>query len=285
MGAYDELDKFQTEEGRKVVSAFVAEALADEQQPAEATGGEQAQDGAAADADPYDWDPVYAAATIAELQKQLAAANARAESATVLPERWRALIAERDEAVRRAEAAKARLAELGAPEVEYGLQYGNADPQALRAQDEIAYYQRQRHSGLRVRDVYRSQWCLAPETGCRSCGETDRVAGDPPLCSNCAVYGPTYRGVACWPPIAAPDGRSATLRAEDGVQASGSELEFGSGTAGLSEPEPCDGDCDCECQPGQPCLCPERDCYCGPCRVCGDNPQQPNDDTTEDDRG
>jgi len=48
-----------------------------EQQPAEATGGEQVQDVAAAD--PYDWDPVYAAATIAELQKQLAAATARAE--------------------------------------------------------------------------------------------------------------------------------------------------------------------------------------------------------------
>ena len=59
------------------------------------------------DADPYDWDPVYAAATIAELQKQLAAAIARAESATVLPERWRALIAERDAAVRRAEEAEA----------------------------------------------------------------------------------------------------------------------------------------------------------------------------------
>jgi len=50
MGAYDELDKFQTEEGREIVSAFVAEALADEQQPAEATGGGQVQDGAASEA-------------------------------------------------------------------------------------------------------------------------------------------------------------------------------------------------------------------------------------------
>lgn len=41
------------------------------------------------------------------------------------------------------------------------------------------------------------------------------------------------------------------------------------------EPEPCDGDCDCDCQPGRPCLCPERDCYCGPCPVCGPAPQQP----------
>jgi hypothetical protein len=27
-------------------------------------------------------------------------------------------------------------------------------------------------------------------------------------------------------------------------------------------------ECECGCQPGQPCLCPERDCYCGPCPVC-----------------
>jgi len=38
--------------------------------------------------------------------------------------------------------------------------------------------------------------------------------------------------------------------------------------AAAEQPEPCDGDCDCDCQPGQPCLCPERDCYCGPCPVC-----------------
>jgi hypothetical protein len=40
------------------------------------------------------------------------------------------------------------------------------------------------------------------------------------------------------------------------------------------EPERFADECDCECQPGQPCLCPERDCYCGPCRVCGENPQR-----------
>lgn len=49
----------------------------------------------------------------------------------------------------------------------------------------------------------------------------------------------------------------------------------GDATPQQPEPEPCDGDCDCDCQPGQPCLCPERDCYCGPCRVCGPTPQQP----------
>jgi hypothetical protein len=46
MGAYDDLDKFQTEDGRKIVSAFMAEALADEHQRAEVTDGEQVQDGA-----------------------------------------------------------------------------------------------------------------------------------------------------------------------------------------------------------------------------------------------
>jgi hypothetical protein len=40
-------------------------------------------------------------------------------------------------------------------------------------------------------------------------------------------------------------------------------------------PEMFADECDCDCQPGQPCLCPERDCYCGPCRMCGENPQQP----------
>jgi len=40
---------------------------------------------------------------------------------------------------------------------------------------------------------------------------------------------------------------------------------------GAAKPEPCDKDCDCDCQPGQPCLCPERDCYCGPCPVCDRN--------------
>ena len=196
------------------------------------------------DADPYDWDPVYAAATIAELQKQLAAATARAESATVLPERWRALIAERDEAVRQAQEAQARLGEARAQLV--------AELQPIRAEwstnntyshpsdDVISQGLAGRrvathpdiHTAVLRRQLYAGPWVPADQA-CRSCGETDRVAGDPPLCSNCAVYGPTYRGVACWPPIAAPDARSATETAEDGVQASGSELEFEGRSAGL----------------------------------------------------
>ena len=109
----------------------------------EATGGEQVQDGAASEAvirlerwlsarqaNVYEGisstcvtaeprDRTTAAYTIAEsdlravlaerdaLRKQLATATARAESATVLPERWRVLIAERAAAVRRAEEAEA----------------------------------------------------------------------------------------------------------------------------------------------------------------------------------
>jgi hypothetical protein len=84
---------------------------------------------------------------------------------------------------------------------------------------------------------------------------------------------------------AAPEGLSATEAAGEGAREPVDGNTSSILPQGLSEPEPCDGDCDCDCQPGQPCLCPERDCYCGPCRVCGDNPQRTADDTTEDDRG
>jgi len=51
---------------------------------------------------------------IHEQAEQLAAATTRVESATVLPERWRALIAERDVAVKRVEEAEAEVANLKA---------------------------------------------------------------------------------------------------------------------------------------------------------------------------
>ena len=51
-------------------------------------------------------------------------------------------------------------------------------------------------------------------------------------------------------------------------------LERHANEKSAQQPERFADECDCECQPGQPCLCPERDCYCGPCRVCGENPQQ-----------
>jgi len=209
------------------------------------------------DADPYDWDPVYAATTIAELQKQLAAATARAESATVLPERWRALIAERDAAVRRAEEATAERDELR----EYVAALNEAQVSLQSSSFEVGWWK-----GFKA----------MPTAGVHTQVLLDTVE-----------YADELRALnvaAAVAPDAVQEARSATETAEDGVQASGSELEFEGRSAGLSEPELLADACDCECQPGQPCLCPERDCYCGPCRICGDNPQQP-DDTTEDDRG
>jgi hypothetical protein len=54
------------------------------------------------EADPYDWDPVYAATTIDRLQKQLAAATARAEKAKTEMVRLRRRDAVQTEAIRAA---------------------------------------------------------------------------------------------------------------------------------------------------------------------------------------
>jgi chorismate mutase len=180
------------------------------------------------------------------LAEQLAAATARAESATVLPERWRALITERDAATARAEKAEAEATRLRAVINEDITAYETQLNAIHEARD---YWQDQTVKATEERDEARELarasldilrnvsdepmhelfevddmdelpgWFTgygkpgdteAPDA-CRSCGETERVAGDPPLCSNCAAYGATYRGVACWPPIAAPDGRSGPV--------------------------------------------------------------------------
>lgn len=75
--------------------------------------------------------------------------------------------------------------------------------------------------------------------------------------------------------LAAADYRGSFVSSRD-VATGNKRLRFVTTNAAPQqpEPEPCDGDCDCDCQPGQPCLCPERDCYCGPCRVCGEKPQE-----------
>ena len=154
-------------------------------------------------------------AEVDRLRDQLAAANERADTAEALwsarteaarqrEETWR------DSAMRdRAELEKAlaRLAEIGEPEAQYGLQYGTSDPQVLRDEGQVTYYKQQRHTGLRVREAYASQWRPAPEAGCRSCGTTERVLGDPPLCSNCAVYGSGFAtGGIVSGPLHLPDG-------------------------------------------------------------------------------
>jgi len=69
------------------------------------------------DADPYDWDPVYAATTIDGLQKQLAAMTARAEKAEQERDVWKSEAerrsAERNAAVRRIGQLRVWLDELG----------------------------------------------------------------------------------------------------------------------------------------------------------------------------
>ena len=231
----------------------------DEQQPAEVTGGGQVQDGAASEAvirlerwlsarqaNVYEGisstcviaeprDRTTAAYTIAEsdLRTVLAerdALAARAESATVLPERWRALITERDEA---RELARVSLDILR-----------NVSDEPMRELFEV--------------------------------DDMDELPGW------FTGYGKPSAAPA---PDATQEARNEPVAASE---PSGGRLEgsHSSATAArLSEPELFADACDCECQPGQPCLCPERDCYCGPCRVCGDNPQRADDNTTEDDRG
>lgn len=108
----------------------------------------------------------------------------------------------REQAERERDEVRAELTEvrerIGEATAEYGLQYGAGDIRVLRAQDEIAYYKQQRHTGLRVRDVHATQWRPAPEAGCRSCGTTERVLGDPPLCTNCANCGGLPRVAGEW---------------------------------------------------------------------------------------
>jgi hypothetical protein len=84
--------------------------------------------------------------------------------------------------------------------------------------------------------------CDAPEDGDVVIGAGSEATSRMPRCPNCGARKPD------WNPV--------DVQCENCA----------------SQPEPCDGDCDCDCQPGQPCLCPERDCYCGPCPVCGPDP-------------
>jgi hypothetical protein len=172
------------------------------------------------DADPYDWDPVYAAATIDRLQKALAVATARAEK------------------------AEARLAERQPIRAEWSTENALCDPGDDPINQELA---RRRvaeypniHTAVLRRQLYAGPWVPA-DKACRSCGETDGVLGDPPRCANCAVYAPAaFTGLLAAPkmaPDAAPDGRSATLRAGD---ASGGAFQANTSSIlpqGLSEPE------------------------------------------------
>ena len=187
----------------------------------------------------------------------LAAATARVESATVLPERWRALIAERDAAVDA-----------------WSAQQDIIEAERRRAERVEAERDEARELARVSLDILRNV-CDEPMRELYEVDDMDEMPGW------FTGYG---KPSAAQAPDAAQEARNEPVAASE---PSGGRLEgsHSSATAArLSEPELFADACDCECQPGQPCLCPERDCYCGPCRICGDNPQQPTD-TTEDDRG
>lgn len=104
--------------------------------------------------------------TIAELRAELAAANERAEK------------------------AEARLAELRLLRLEWSTancysDLGDDIVSERLARDRVAS-RPEIHAAVVSRQIYAGPWC---EGACRSCGTDERVAGDPPLCSSCAVYG------------------------------------------------------------------------------------------------
>ncbi len=117
------------------------------------------------DTDPG-WPPVEAMLAMEQLRAELAAANERAQASERDAEQIHgvnlALAESNGRLAGRVNEARARLAEMGEPVPEYGLQFGGGDPWGLE-EDEVAYYQQQRHAGLRVRDVYATQWRPAPE--------------------------------------------------------------------------------------------------------------------------
>jgi len=178
---------------------------------------------------------------IRDLSAQLTAATARAESATVLPERWRALIAERDAAVRRAEEAhsgvdrwlcyaselenklgderqraekaEARLAERQPIRAEWSTENALCDPGDDPISQEFARRRVAKypniHTAVLRRQLYAGPWVPA-DKACRSCGETEHVVGDPPLCSNCVVYSAaSCTGLLAAPALAADTAKGA----------------------------------------------------------------------------
>jgi len=197
-------------------------------------------------AERYDWGGSdFIVAAVKRLRAERDAAIARAESATVLPERWRALIAERD-------VAEAERNELR----EYVAALNEAQISLQSSSFEVGWWK-----GFKA----------MPTAGVHTQVLLDTVE-----------YADELRALnvaAAVAPDAAQDGRSATLRAEDGVQASGSELEFEGRSAELSEccratklndgiRHRCDSDSS------------------GPhTHECGDCAHRWSDDTTEDDRG
>jgi len=198
------------------------------------------------------------------------AATARAESATVLPERWRALIAERDAAVRRAEEAEVRLTERQPIRAEWSTENAFYDPSDDVISQELAARRVTArpdiHTAVLRRQLYAGPWVPAAEA-CRSCGETEHVVGDPPLCSNCVVYS---GGWSAQRPDASLDGLRGPFTGLIGPL----DLAADAASAGRGNFERCS------------CGCPKVGDGCN-CHFCNEPypTRQPNDGTTEDDRG
>jgi hypothetical protein len=266
----------------------------------ETTGGEQVQDGAfdearallASSSKRTRFGRVFVEHLLAEhdaLRKQLTAATARAESATVLPERWRALIAERDAAVASAEANAVVHDRWKAMRIE-------RDAAVKRAQ-EAETYARSLTSALQAAADFsdamkRIREMAAPDLG--------GVAA-----ANAAFAAAVSSRITAVVPDAAQEARSATETAED---ASGGAFQVNasaSASAGLSKAD-VPADCD---EPNIDGVC--RHLTCGRCKqhtgdshqghywawckvtkttrefhfCCPGDCELEHDDTTEDDRG
>lgn len=95
----------------------------------------------------------------------------------------RQLRKERDEA--RARLTKLRLLRLEWSTANCYSDLGDDIVSERLARDRVAS-RSEIHAAVVSRQIYAGPWC---EGACRSCGTDERVAGDPPLCSGCVVYG------------------------------------------------------------------------------------------------
>lgn len=148
-------------------------------------------------------------ATVLTLRAELAAANERADLAERRASTWKR---QANEKLEERDEARARLAELRLLRLEWSTANCYSDLGDDIVSEQLA---RRRvaahpeiHAAVVSRQIYAGPW---REGACRSCGTDERVVGDPPLCSSCAVYGAGLAKLA----DAAQDGRSATETLRD----------------------------------------------------------------------
>jgi len=286
---------------RANVTAALSLSWPDEQQPAETTGGEQAQDGAAgrvmadllSDGNPdlTRYEKTQLRAVLAE-RNALAARVAELEAHPVLLVRADREADEADvqavAALLAAQADGASMAECKHAFTELRARFADrieALDAAALARAESATVLPERWRALiaerdEARELARVSLDILRNVSDEPMRELFEVDDMDEMPGWFTGYGKPSAAKA---PDATQEARSATLRAEDGVQASGSELEFGRRSAGLSEPErPREADSvaiklsDGEIRVPEDCPIPD-----GVLRVMN----VMNDDTTEDDRG